>query len=368
MANEIAVNTEKKKRFDSIDGLKYILILFVISCHYMNSFAWSADNAPGFHASAIFFNNSHMAVELFFMLSGFVSVYTIGRKKASFQGYMTDRIRRLYPLMIIWILIAVAVAYIDTWTVQVLKINNSLWKFIYSVTGIGRWLSTSYTLYDGPTWYVQVLVLCDAVFFMVYRLIEKTGSKSPIAIYLSVTVIALGLWIKNIDAPFVNQSVARGVMNYFIGCVICAAAEKPVNHKRTAGLYFTAAMAVLLYCFITESTAFMGNVQMCVSFIIGPGVILGILYIPVVKKIFSWKPLCYLGKATYSILCSHMVLLNVMRMLDLEKDSKRFRVYLLYLLISTLIGIVSYELIEKRLIKKGLPKLGRFFALKEKEK
>lgn len=368
MSEKNIVNAGKRSRFDSIDGLKYILMLFIISCHYLNSFAWSTDNVPGFHASAVFFGNSHLAVELFFMISGFLTVYSIGRKKFTFQAYMADRIKRLYPLMIIWTLIAVAVAYYDTWVVQELKINHSLWKLTYSITGIGRWLSTSYKLYDGPTWYVEVLVLCDAVFCLVYRLIEKTGSKSTIAVYLSVVVIALGLKMKEFDAPFINESVMRGVMNYFIGCVICAAAEKPIKHKLVAILYFGVALAILLGSFITESTAFIGNVQLCVSFIIGPGVILGVLYIPVVKKLFSWKPLCYLGKTTYSMLCSHLVLLNVMRLLDLSKDSRRYRVYLLYLAVSTVIGIISYELIEKRLIKRLLPKLGQIFVEKEKTK
>ena len=93
-----------RERLDSLDGLRGYLSLYVCMYHLTNSFQAFADWGEG-HAAVL--RNGWFAVDVFFVMSGFVMVYVYGdhfkrgRLSAAMGAYLWARIARLYPVQIV---------------------------------------------------------------------------------------------------------------------------------------------------------------------------------------------------------------------------------------------------------------------------
>jgi peptidoglycan/LPS O-acetylase OafA/YrhL len=92
-----------RKNFALLDGLRGVAATFVITCHA--SALWGG--APCFH--------SYLAVDLFFVMSGFVIATAYGGKLANgrlvFRDFMVVRLIRLYPLFFLSAMVCGAISY-----------------------------------------------------------------------------------------------------------------------------------------------------------------------------------------------------------------------------------------------------------------
>ena len=94
---------EMPSRFVLLDGLRGIAALSVMACHLSQHVGWPL------------FMHAWLAVDFFFLLSGFVLAGAYRAKLAagpSFKRYMALRVRRLYPVLMIGLALAVAVNFI----------------------------------------------------------------------------------------------------------------------------------------------------------------------------------------------------------------------------------------------------------------
>ena len=98
-----ARKTGEKLHFAGLDGLRGVAALAVMFMHLVGLFEIDVDPPiPAF-----------LAVDLFFMLSGFVLAYAYGAKLDAGMGwkrFMEVRLIRLYPLLLVAILLGVAVS------------------------------------------------------------------------------------------------------------------------------------------------------------------------------------------------------------------------------------------------------------------
>jgi peptidoglycan/LPS O-acetylase OafA/YrhL len=88
---ELMANTMTQRHFSTLDGLRGIAALAVVVYHRRD---WSG---------ADLVSHSYLAVDFFFLLSGFVIAYSYERKLLegmSFQAFVAVRLSRLYPLLI----------------------------------------------------------------------------------------------------------------------------------------------------------------------------------------------------------------------------------------------------------------------------
>lgn len=89
-------------RFEVLDGMRGVAAISVMVFHFPNM-------------SYPFFRNGFIAVDLFFMLSGFVLAYSYGARLQSNMGYfeyILKRIIRLYPMFLLGIVIGAPVLYL----------------------------------------------------------------------------------------------------------------------------------------------------------------------------------------------------------------------------------------------------------------
>ena len=339
----------KMSRYKSVDGLKYILMLLVITCHYYNSLAFNDENLPKFIGSSFLFHYSFLAVEVFFLISGFFMVKSISTKNLPFFVFLIQRIKRLYPLAIFSTCIIFPIEMYGT-LIHAFEQKYSVWTMFLSLTGMTKWLSTTEPVYNGPLWYIQVLLLCEILLYLTYSFIKKP---SFFEACVFIVFISLGFKICNLNIPFLNESISRGIFNYFLGVVlyqyIISSTRIKLNY---VALFFAFISILIIFIGIFEnSTKHIGNLQLCVSFIISPSCLLSCIYIKTINRLFSF--FAYLGKVTYSILSTHMIFIYIIRIFKhtgWDIDTSNILSYLLYILISTLIGIIFYEIIEKRFL------------------
>lgn len=347
----------QKKKYGSVEGLKYILMLLVITCHYYNSLAFTDDSLPQFTGSFLLFHYSYLAVELFFLISGFFMANSIQTREENLTSFVARRIKRLYPLSIISTLILLLVGLSDSLFFHVIGLKYDAWRLFLSLTGMTVWFSKKIQIYNGPLWYVQVLLLCEILLHIVYT---KRKNRTYLLACVLIVFASLGIKMLNLEVPFLNESIMRGVFNYFLGVTLFECTKRQMNWKLIASVSFAVSIAILSVGILENSVEHIGNFQLCVSFIISPAFFLACLYIEPIKKLLSMPPFVYLGKTTYSILTTHMTLIyviRIMRHLGVNFDLSRISSYLFYLLMSTLVGIACYEFVERRFIPWALPKM-----------
>ena len=81
-----------KKRFEELDALRGIAVLMVVVFHYTSRYD---EVYPG-RELGFSFAQGHFGVELFFMISGFVILFSLERVKTA-RSFVLARISRLYP-------------------------------------------------------------------------------------------------------------------------------------------------------------------------------------------------------------------------------------------------------------------------------
>ncbi|AXQ69419.1 O-acetyltransferase [Caulobacter phage CcrBL9] len=90
----------KKERFEVLDALRGVAAVLVMLYHVGNTFSAEA----GIGHLAIFAQHGWVAVDFFFMLSGFIIAHAYDAKLATGLGampFMKARIKRLYPLYLV---------------------------------------------------------------------------------------------------------------------------------------------------------------------------------------------------------------------------------------------------------------------------
>ena len=95
--------TSNHSRFEVLDGMRGVAAISVMVVHFQNQ------NEP-------FLKNGFIAVDLFFMLSGFVLAHSYGARLQRNMGYfeyILKRIIRLYPMFLLGVVVGAPVLWLD---------------------------------------------------------------------------------------------------------------------------------------------------------------------------------------------------------------------------------------------------------------
>jgi peptidoglycan/LPS O-acetylase OafA/YrhL len=207
------------KRLTSLDALRGVAALSVVVWHWQHFFAvrgawqggWTREAQPLFWLLKPLYVQGWAAVDLFFVLSGFVFFWLYGEAiRARATGawrFAVLRFSRLYPLHLA-LLIAVAV-------LQLLFFRAHGLFFIYQANDVPHfvahlflaqsWWPGAPQSFDGPTWSVSVEVLLYVIFFAACRAGLRAG-------WQCLVLAALGSAFLLVD-----EHIARGVIGFFMG-------------------------------------------------------------------------------------------------------------------------------------------------------
>lgn len=295
------------------------------------------------------FLKANVGVSYFFILSGFIMIVAYHKKqKIEYLEYYKNRFARIYPLYVLGLLLYLVTRYSG------FSVGNALLYLL----GLQSWIPGKAMILNFPGWSISVEFLFYLIFPLLYNYFYSKKNKS-------IWIAAIVLWVitQVFSHLFVASPSYKGphtesheFLYYF---PLMHVSEFMVGNL--AGLFFTNNFkqrnydipVILIFAAIMIALIFVPlfyhNGLMAVLFI--PLIILLSRNNGFVTKLFSLKPLEYLGEASYAVYITHIPVLYILReLLKWEKYKLDINtVFWIYLLILVLMSILFYQFIEKPL-------------------
>lgn len=239
-------------RYDLLDGMRGIAAIAVMVFHITQS------------NGLMWLGNAWVAVDLFFILSGFVIAHSYGRKirdGLSFTQFARARLLRLLPLYLVGLLLGLISIAVAFWKPDPPQVEAS---DLFGAIGLGSlglpyfggksWTTGMPSLeqpvfpLNSPSWSLFFELFVNAVFFLVLR---KTQRRWLLPLVLAAYLLYLACTLLSGEInPGWSQATfifgfPRVVCEFFCGVLICElSAREPVRRPLLCALLCTA----LLYC------------------------------------------------------------------------------------------------------------------------
>lgn len=180
-------------RLALIDGLRGFAALAVLFYHYMHFAMISTDHERYFEyldyqpARAVFgvlYDWGFYAVQLFWMISGFVFAAVYFGRDASTREFVVNRFARLYPLHFLTLLVVAGLQFgaLGRTGHTLLYDNFDLWHFALQLVFASDWAAGSGQSFNGPIWSVSVEIVVYALFWVLREPLRKFGAGGLLAI------------------------------------------------------------------------------------------------------------------------------------------------------------------------------------------
>lgn len=310
-------------RLEPLDAMRGLAALAVIVYHVrhfggdMHSYPLASATVPWF-----LYLRGWMAVDFFFVLSGFVLTYRylepISRTGVDARKFFVLRLSRLYPLHLLTLLFCAAIQ----WTClalhrpEIIYNYSNLYHFFLHLTYLHSGGFDEMFTYNGPSWSVAVEVIAYLCFFI----FASKKRSTYIAASLCTVVASIAIIRMSLTFPILNFEVGRGLLGFFVGSLLFLA----IRHFKTKGNIrtlawsgFLAMLAIFGVTFAVGYESFIGDSTMPLVLVIFPLFILSGLEIHALAWVLSLRPLTFLGELSYAIYLVHvpvqMVIIGFLR-------------------------------------------------------
>ncbi len=301
----------------------------------------------------LFLNNIFVAgfsgVDVFFVLSGFIILYTSSAEKNNIARFLKKRFIRIYPIY--WIVTALLIV-----SFFIAPSSDQSYK---SDPGV---ILGSLSLFPQKQYVVGVAwtLTYEVIFYLVFAV---TYFKNPKFLFYAftgwVTTILLCFFLNIKTGSFaIDALISPIILNFAFGCLVAYLYKRYANFAYSGWIFwsglvlFTLMWSIFYQLRISNPDAFTGDMARVYLFGIPAAfLIFGALYLPVG---IPWL-LVYLGDASYSLYLVHGTVLSL-----LIKLVVKFNYEALFgsvagaitLFIGTLfISCCFYSVVEKNLLK-----------------
>jgi peptidoglycan/LPS O-acetylase OafA/YrhL len=225
--------SQTKPHYEILDGLRGIAAIMVLGFHVLE--AYYVTNAAGKYGQLL--NHAYLAVDFFFVLSGFVIGYAYDDRwgKMSIGNFLKRRIFRLHPMVIFGTLLGVVMFYFGAGEVFPLIKDIPLWRvLLYAVLGLLmiptppsidiRGWQEMYTL-DAPIWTLAFEYFANLLYALVIRRFSKTALSVLVFVAACATLHlnltqgdVIGGW--TVDARHLHIGFTRLMFPFFAGLLL----------------------------------------------------------------------------------------------------------------------------------------------------
>ncbi|RWX19080.1 acyltransferase [Rhizobium hidalgonense] len=216
--DDAGVSIPERSRYYSLDAMRGFAAICVVATHFQERYAPSA----------------YLAVDFFFVLSGFIIAEIYGKRLARglpFPAFMAARIKRLYPLYLIGILVGlVQIILLTSWGLR----DQSVVDLLVSTVANGVFLpSPMYFLQtnpmqgmfpiNGPAWSMFWELLVNIVFALwLFRLSVRALCEVALVSAALLVFVGLNYGMLNIgwEWPSAVGGLPRVMFSFTVGVVI----------------------------------------------------------------------------------------------------------------------------------------------------
>lgn len=297
-----------KQPIDPLTGLRFVAAFLIVLGHF------GIPPSPQFVVNVL--THGFVAVNLFFILSGFILTYSYagddGGLNTSKRNFWAARFARIYPAYLLGFLIAAPAAIQDI----LQKGGDSPWSDIgffaaAALALVQSWSSLTVLVWNGPAWSLSV----EAFFYLLFPFV------APALLQLTsrgLAVAALVFWIASLAGPLAALVTANFDRNFWMFNPLVRLPEfllgialgkfwltrKRGNFDRYAP-YIAAGSTLMLVAFLSldaPESVFMNGatapmmMALIYSLACGRGVL---------ARLLATRPMVLLGQASYSLYLLH---------------------------------------------------------------
>ena len=306
----------------ALDALRGVAALTVVLWHWQH-FYWTSDVPPaGFRTESqplydvffLFYRNGTRAVDLFFLLSGFIFFWIYSRAIAdgsvSAGRFFVLRFSRLYPLHLVTLLLVAAGqwAYLSANGSYFIYPNNDLYHFVLNLLllpSVGLERGTSF---NSPIWSVSVEVVLYTAFFFYCRLLKpRVLPLAALSLFGLTVLFAL------------YSPIGRGVGSFFLGALVYLGYLRILATKAMSQITRAVVVAAVLAWLATLGVSYsdvLGGLPPKVSkalalfpiLVLFPLTVLGLALVETLRGGFAGRVPRFFGDISYSSYLWHFPL------------------------------------------------------------
>lgn len=256
--NKTTAYLAPKSHYEILDGLRGVASLLVVAFHVLETFA-------GGNRFKQIINHGYLAVDFFFLLSGFVVAYAYDDRWAKMTqwDFYKRRLIRLQPMVIMGSLIGAALFYFQGGVAFPLIDATPVWKMLLIMLvgctlipipismDIRGW-QEMHPL-DGPAWSLFFEYIAN----ILYALIVRRFSKTVLAVFVFIAACLLinytvfgpqgdviGGW--SIDKTQLNIGFTRVLYPFFAGVLLSRMGK--LIHIKSAFAVCSLLLALVMFC------------------------------------------------------------------------------------------------------------------------
>lgn len=218
--------TQQRTQLDALTGMRGIAAWFVVLYHIRTAFP---DSIPQWIVAAL--SKGYLAVDLFFVLSGFVMWLTYGdtfqkHGLSAAPKFLWRRIARIYPLHFLIILATMAYAGTLAFAGKPNDLQYPFAELPYHFLLIQNWWLTDFLTWNDPSWSISAELAAYIVLpFAAVTLFRKDWSPVACAVGAVVLALALHIWFlahgeHTIGTNIVWNGLPRCFAGFFAGVLI----------------------------------------------------------------------------------------------------------------------------------------------------
>lgn len=293
------------------------------------------------------FLKANVGVSYFFILSGFIMIVAYHKKeKIEYLEYYKNRFARIYPLYVLGLLLYLVTRYSGF---------NSTDAVLY-LFGWQSWIPGKAMVLNFPGWSISVEFLFYLIFPLLYNHFYSKKNKS-------VWVMTGLIWIvsqifshlyeasPSYKGPhtesheFLYYFPLMHINEFLVGNLaglFFVKNFKQRNYDVPVALIFISVLLALIFV-----PLFYHNGLMAVLFI--PLIVLISMNNGFLTRLFSLKPLEYLGEASYAVYITHIPVLYMVREILKKYQLNSDAIFWIYIPVLIITSIIFYQLIEKPL-------------------
>lgn len=317
---------ESLRRLPEIDSLRGLAALSVTLWHYQH---FAPSTYPFADALIFFYKFGHIAVDFFFLLSGFIFfrkyAQDIQAGAVAAREFFWLRVSRLYPLHV-GTLLLVTLLQLPFWVVDhgtFIYANYNVLHFVLNLLMLQYgWLEAGYS-FNGPSWSLSI----ESVLYLLFFWVASRAQTPARLAFVSGALALFGLVVIHSPVrstwPLLTFDFARGLSAFFIGGLLYRAVASDwlasLERERPRQLQLIGVGALVLGAWIialsinalrghAQAIALLGDAHLVYPLVAFPMLTLAALYCPGLRQLLALPPLAFLGTISYSLYLIHFPL------------------------------------------------------------
>lgn len=224
--------------FHWLDPARGIENEFWFSANNINSFASALISSPLEFINIIFSYLGHYGVQIFIFISGYGLAVSAKRNTLSWGKFMQNRMRKIYPLLIIALLFFFLFSIYINYRLPVFKELRSMF---YKLLFVHTLIPNEGLSLNGPWWFFGLIVQLYMLFPLLFRLINKHNTKALFGIWLISYLIVFPFVLSVVKLPselYIMQNFPGHAPEFALGIWFALNTDKKINP-----IWFVAAAA-----------------------------------------------------------------------------------------------------------------------------